>query len=140
MIVLDTSVLSLAFRRSARASSNEPAAVTEFRRLIALGEDLAVPGIVWQELLSGTKGSAASRSLRRAMVGFPVVLADRLDHEAAATIANHCQSAGVAAAAIDCLIAAQTIRRKARLFTADADFDRIARVVDLRFVERPSLG
>lgn len=124
MIVVDTSVLSLAFRRKAGAES-EAAKLLE--RLILRRAPLWVPGIVLQELLSGIRAPEQARRLLRLMEGFPLLLADRDSHVEAAAILNACRSAGVAATAMDCLIAAQALQRKATLLTADADFERIAR-------------
>ena len=54
MIVLDTSVLSLVFRRKAKAAVDPPAALA-LRRMIADDWPLGIPGIVLQELLSGVR-------------------------------------------------------------------------------------
>ena len=67
--------------------------------------------------------------------GFEVLTASVDDHRLAATIRDDCRQSGVAAAAIDCLIAAQVIRAGAHLFTLDRDFDRIAAVSNLRLLE-----
>lgn len=130
MIVLDTSVLSLVFRRAAAATTHP--AVRQFRRLVDDDAGLAVPGIVFQELLSGVKNPEDFKRLEEALSGFPLLLADRVAHRRAAMVRNACRSAGIAAASFDCLIAAQALIADAELFTLDADFVHVARATRLK--------
>jgi predicted nucleic acid-binding protein len=125
LIVVDTSVLSLAFRRS-RHSVPHPA-VLRFRQIIERGEPLAVPGICLQEVLSGVRSPEQFERLAALMSPFPVLLASRAHHLAAARIANACRWAGIVATAADALIAAVTVEHSARLLTSDGDFARIGR-------------
>ena len=125
VIVLDTSVLSLAFRRL-RQDDDVPEPVLSLRKWIIDDVPLAVPGIVLQELLSGVRRPEQFRKLQEAMAGFPVLLASETDHVRAAQIGNACRRHGVACSTIDALIAAQTVESAGRLFTTDADFQRIA--------------
>lgn len=134
MILLDTSVLSLAFRRRGQHGGASPAAGA-LRRLIEGDAPLAVPGIVLQELLSGVRGEGRFSRLRRLIEPFPVLLAERRHHIEAARIANTCWRAGVSASTVDCLIAALAIESEAYLFTLDADFVRIARCSALKLWE-----
>jgi hypothetical protein len=126
VIVLDTSILSLAFRRRSREAGDEPPLVTALRKLIADDAPLAIPGIVLQELLSGVRSGEQFRKLQRAMAGFPLLLADESHHLRAAQISNACRRHGVACSTIDTLIAAQVIESGGKLFTTDVDFQQIA--------------
>ena len=96
------------------------------RRLIAADESIGLPGNVLQELLSGVREELQFEKLRRAMAGFPIVLATKRAHIEAAQIANRCRRSGVVVSTVDCLIAAIAIEHKAQLFTTDKDFTRIA--------------
>jgi predicted nucleic acid-binding protein len=125
VIVLDTSVLSLVFRRRG-PSDQEPWPVAELRKLIAEDAPLAVPGIILQELLSGVRSSEQFRKLQGAMAGFPILLANESHHLRAAQISNACRRQGVACSTIDALIATLTIAVDGQLLTTDADFARIA--------------
>jgi len=58
VIVLDTSALSVVFRRSRPDETAVPAPALVLKRLIAEDVPMAVPGIVLQELLSGVAVSA----------------------------------------------------------------------------------
>lgn len=134
MILLDTSLLSLAFRR--RLASQEPPAVTSLRRLVEADAPVAIPGIVLQELLSGVRTDTEVTRLQRLVEGFPIILADRRDHVAAAGIANACRRHGLSVSTVDCLIAAQATGRKAALFTLDVDFERMRDHCNLRLFPR----
>jgi predicted nucleic acid-binding protein len=134
VILLDTSVLSLAFRRRGREGS-EPEAVASLQRLIEEDAELAVPGIVVQELLSGLRTESEFARLEDRLSGFPVLLADEETHRSAARLANACRAAGIAASTVDCLIAAQALASGAALFTLDQDFSRMTRCAPLELVE-----
>ncbi len=125
MIVLDTSVLSLVFRRR-KKGDREPAAAVMLRQMIDDDWPLVLPGIVLQELLSGVRSDKQFRTLRAHLDGFPVLLADQSHHVRAAQIANACRSAGVACSTIDALIAALTVTGSGKLFTTDQDFQAMA--------------
>jgi predicted nucleic acid-binding protein len=137
MIVLDTSILSLVFRRQDRGGS-EPRAAATLRALIAADAPLAVPGIVLQELLSGVRSEQQFRKLREALAGFPLLLADERHHAQAAEIANACRRQGIACSTVDALIAALTIAENGQLFTADADFARLAPACGLKLFRPPA--
>lgn len=125
MIVLDTSVLSLAFRRR-RQVGHEPAPAIVLRQMIVDDWPLAVPGIVLQELLSGVRTSRQFHTLREQLQGLPVLLPDENQHLRAARITNACRGAGVSCSTVDALIAAQTIAAGGQLFTTDRGFEAVA--------------
>jgi len=133
MILVDTCVWSLAFRRRDASRAEAPAA-RELRRLIEEDEPVSIPGIVLQELLSGLRDEAQLRKLLGALEGFPCRLASPSHHIAAARLLNRCRSEGVTVSAIDCLIAALCIQTGAALLTTDRDFERIADLSPLRLV------
>lgn len=135
--MLDTSVLSVAFRRR-RQAGREELAVRVLRQLIEDDHPLIVPGIVLQELLAGVRSEAQFARLVDLTEGFPLLIPDRSCHLRAASIANACRGAGVAAATVDCLIASQTISAKGELFTLDADFATMAPHCGLRLFRPPA--
>jgi predicted nucleic acid-binding protein len=92
---------------------------------------MVVPSIVLQELLSGVKTEAAFARLDDSLSGFPLLLPTRAIHVQAAHLRSRCRAHGVAAATVDCLIAAHTVAVGGRLFTLDEDFQRIAKLGDL---------
>ncbi len=128
MIVVDTSVWSLAFRR--RASDRpEPPAVATLRARIAAGEPILLPGIVRQELLSGLRHEAQFDRLRAVTAPFKPLLATEEDHVEAARLVNACRRGGVQAGAVDALLVAMAMRLGATLMTTDADFLHMHAVV-----------
>lgn len=133
MIVLDTSVLSLVYRRRSRPATSP--AVLRFVELVKRDAPLAIPGVVLQELLSGVRTEAQLRRLDDLLGGFPLLLANRQTHVRAAEIRNLCRARGVAVATVDCLIASHALQADAELMTLDADFARIARHTRLRLFE-----
>ncbi|HEX7707940.1 MAG TPA: PIN domain-containing protein [Thermoanaerobaculia bacterium] len=137
MIVLDTSVLSHVFRRPS-ARQAESVVVGHFSALVSEGHPLVIPGVVLQELLSGIRDERQFERLRIALEGFPLILAEGEDHVEAARLMNVVRGRGIAASSFDMLIAATTIRRRARLFTLDRDFERLAPLIPLTLLELPA--
>ena len=85
MILVDTSVWSLAFRRRAWQGP-VPGIVGFLLKMIEDDQPLAVPGIVLQELLSGVKEPSEASRLEDLMKGFPLLLATREHHVEGAKI------------------------------------------------------
>lgn len=136
MIVLDTSVLSHAFRR--RASPAAPhVCVRVLEQLIADDAELAVPGIVFQELLSGVRDARQQGRLEDALAGFPLLLATRPIHRRAAQLITACRRRGIAAATLDALIAATAIELDGHLLTTDEDFVALTACSALVLVDMP---
>lgn len=136
MIVLDTSALSMVFRRTAADAPLHPV-VSLFRALVTSDEELQVPGVVYQEILSGVKSAAACAVLEEALSGFPLLLADQSTHLSAARVKNQCRAAGIAAATLDCLICAHALQHGAELLTLDGDFEHMSPIVGLRLFAVP---
>jgi predicted nucleic acid-binding protein len=122
-LFVDTSVWSLALRRSA------PADVPEVRRLIVALEagDLVVStGLVLQELLQGFSGPRDRRLVLERFSALPFLVPDRSDHVEAAELRNACRRAGVQVGTIDALLAQLCIRHDLPMLTADGDFRHVA--------------
>ncbi len=131
MILLDTSVLSVAFRRSPGQGAAHWAC--RFDPCTSCGRR---PGIILLEILGGTRTAEQRTRLQNTIAGFPVVLATTGDHVRAAEVRSAAANAGIAAATVDTLIAAQALERSAELFTLDVDFEHVARVAPL-LLHRP---
>lgn len=134
MILLDTSVVSAVLRRRRRGDAEE-ALARRVGALLQSEQEIALPGIVLQELLSGIADRAHhARVLDAARASFPVALATEGDHLKAADLVNLTARGGVALSTPDALIAAQALNRRASLFTTDDDFARLRELVGLRLV------
>ncbi len=125
MIVVDTSVWSLALRRR-RNSGDAPAAARLLMSLIRDGQPVALPGVVMQELLSGLRHQAQFNRLRTLLEPYPLLLAEAAGHTLAAEISNACRQNGVQAGTVDALIVATTIRVNGTLLATDRDYADIA--------------
>jgi len=134
MILVDTCVLSEAFRKGSKLSKFSEK-VGFFRQMIADDWPIAIPGIVFQEFLTGFKTDKDLLPAKQAIEGFPIVLANEEDHILASRIRSQCLSKGVSAHGIDCLIASTAINRNYRLFTFDTDFSSIAKVCHLKMFQ-----
>jgi predicted nucleic acid-binding protein len=98
-------------------------------------EQVAVPGIVLQELLSGiAEQKQSERILAAIRESFPVMLATEGDHLKAADLCNLAARKGVALSTPDALIAAQAFNRRASLFTTDGDFPKLAALAGLKLL------
>jgi predicted nucleic acid-binding protein len=104
---------------------HEHPAALKLRRAVEEGVPVAVPAVCLQEILSGVRDTKQFERLASLLAPYPILVAARADHVAAARIANACRAAGVAASTVDSLIAALVIRHRARLLTTDIDFERI---------------
>lgn len=124
MILLDTTILSLAYRRHHKIEP-EPPAIEILRQIILDDVPLAVPGIVLQEVLSGVRTEAQFERLKRLLEAFPIMTAEPRHHVLAAKIANACRRKEVATSTVDCLIAALATSIDASLFTLDENFVRM---------------
>jgi hypothetical protein len=133
VILLDTSVLSHVYRRPANAAPSE--VVSRFTSLVEEGLPLAIPGVVFQEILSGMRDHRQFDHLRAILDGFPRILADERDHLEAARLMNLFRQRGITASSIDALIGAMTILRDGILFTVDRDFAPFAKFASLRILE-----
>lgn len=130
-VLVDTSVWSLAFRKEGPADHPK---VEILHRLIEEGEDIALVGVILQELLQGLRSERSFRILSRHLDAFPLLSLDRSDYVAAAELRRKCRKDGIAASTVDCLIAAASVRHDCVLLTNDRDFERIAERSQLRLV------
>jgi len=135
VILFDTSILSLAFRR-ARPGPKERRIADVVADLMTGEASLGLPGIVLQEVLSGIRSEKQFEDLkRRLLTAFEIHLPTTPDYVAAARLKNQCLTKGITASGPDCLIAAQTMNGKHELFTTDPDFEAIAKHARLKLFQ-----
>lgn len=119
MIACDTSALSQFLRRSPDTAND---AALKVEKLIDSNE-LALFGIVRQELLSGIKLPAHFERIDLTTQALPLFFADDEDHTTAARFFNSCRSKGIQGSPIDFLICAMAVKRKFPIYTTDPDFE-----------------
>lgn len=123
ILLVDTSVWSLAFRRDSPASMPE---VEALRQALEGSHEVATTGLVLQELLQGFSGPKARERIIRSFSALPLIAPDRDDHIAAAGLRNRCRRAGLQIGTIDAVLAQLCLRHALTLLTTDKDFDGIA--------------
>jgi predicted nucleic acid-binding protein len=140
VILVDTSVLSRAFRRR-RPGAAELKFLQALERLMTGEQELGIPAIVLLEILSGVRGDKEFAALQRELVnGFAILHASTAEHVDAAKLRSTCAAQGVNVSALDCLIAVQTISGGHQLLAVDRDFALVARHSDLELVSVDSLA
>lgn len=130
--IVDTSAWSLAFRRRASAtlSVDEQQILATVASLSVSGEAVLI-GPIRQELLSGIRTAEQFERVRRQIAGFTLLDLEAHTFDLAASYANRCRGAGVAASDIDMMICAAAVEYAAPILTLDADFARYATVLPI---------
>jgi predicted nucleic acid-binding protein len=118
-VLVDTSIWSLAFRR------NKVIDRPEINILLELidRKQVAMIGIIRQEILSGIKRHEQFLSLRNMLRSFKDDTLITNDFEKAAEFFNTCRSNGIQGSNYDFLICAAAANRKYKIFTSDKDFE-----------------
>ena len=127
-VLVDTSVWSLVMRK--RGPEGHPQA-EKLTRLIADQEEVAITGSILQEILQAFRSEATVERVERYLTPFPLLALDRATSIEGANLHRRCAAKGTSASTIDCQIAAAALLHQHALLSADADFERIARVCDL---------
>jgi predicted nucleic acid-binding protein len=131
-VLVDTSIWSLALRRSrAQISNAEKRMTSDLRDFIQDGRARLI-GAIRQELLSGVRDPDQFEQLKTYLRAFPDEPVSTDDYEAAARWSNQCRSRGITGSETDFLICAVSIARGWLIFTLDNDFQSYARVIPLK--------
>jgi predicted nucleic acid-binding protein len=127
-VLVDTSIWSLALRRSsARLNEAEVKLTASLRDLIEDGRARLI-GPIRQELLSGIRDPVQFERLRGRLRAFPDEVLTTADFEEAARWSNACRSQGVAGSGVDLLICAVAAVRGWQIFSTDVDFRTYTKV------------
>lgn len=129
MLLVDTSVWSLALRRDIAATQPE---VRHLQQALLGEQTVVTTGLVLQELLQGFSGPKARGQIIDCFSSLPLVQPDRQDHVDAAALRTKCRQGGVQIGTIDALLAQLCIRHQLTLLTTDQDFAHAARHCQLR--------
>jgi predicted nucleic acid-binding protein len=126
-VLVDTSVWSLALRRTGRSDSAER---RELEDLVGEGR-AGIIGPIRQEILSGVRNHDQFIGLRDRLRAFPDIEILTQDYEEAVVYFNRCRARGVQGSNTDFLICAVSVRREMPVFTVDGDFPRYARLLPI---------
>jgi predicted nucleic acid-binding protein len=117
-VLVDTSVWSLALRRSKQSLS---AQAQELRQLIQ-DHRVQMIGPIRQEILSGIRNDSQFSKLKKHLESFPDLPIFTDDYVRAAKFFNSCRSKGIQGSNTDFLICSVAVRYKLSIFTTDNDF------------------
>ncbi|NOY29820.1 MAG: PIN domain-containing protein [Planctomycetes bacterium] len=129
IVLVDTPIWSLAYRRQKRSAADQ-AASNELSRLIREAR-AGLIGPVRQELLSGIRDGKVFETLRSHLRGMDEIPIETIDYEQAARISNLCRKNGIQGSAADFLLCAVATRYDAPIFTTDGDFLHYAQHVGI---------
>ena len=130
-ILVDTSVWSLALRRSSGIVNEEAVAL---KTIIEQGEEIYLLGIILQEVLQGIRNPKDFLALKEYFKAFPLIDLAREDYVRAAELKNQLIRKGRQASTIDVLIASVAISHHCHVFTADKHFTQIAEHSELKLL------
>jgi predicted nucleic acid-binding protein len=134
-VLVDTSIWSLALRRSRFLAPGDQLLVNEFNELINEVRVVLV-GPIRQELLSGISNQTQFDTLKEKLQAFEDLPLNREDYERAAEFYNTCRKSGIQGSQIDFLICSAAVGAGIPIFTADKDFSHYANHLTI-FLYRP---
>ncbi len=120
-VLVDTSVWSLALRRSGATSKEDQSLIYELNELIS-DVRVALIGPIRQELLSGITVQAQFETLKEKLRAFEDLPLNQQDYDRAAEFYNTCRKSGIQGSQVDFLICAVAEGRSVPIFTSDKDF------------------
>lgn len=120
MILVDTSIWSLAFRKKQKTDIDLKI-MAELSELIS-NERIVVIGAIRQEILSGIRDEFQFQKLKNKLSIFKDMDVITQDYECAAQFYNQCRKQGIQGSHIDFLICAIAVRHQLEIFTLDQDF------------------
>ena len=132
MVLVDTSIWSLALRRRAEdLNPTERRWVTEWAAVVRAGQ-VQIIGPIRQEILSGVRDHSHFSRLETRLSAFRDVPVESSDYVEAARFFNACRRRGVTGAPTDLLICAVARRFGWPIFSCDHDFENYASLLPVR--------
>ena len=132
MILVDTGILSLAFRRKRRdLNPAELVLVYALERLLNAGL-VAMVGPIRQEIMSGISSGEQFEKLKGRLQFVDDLPMESATFERAAQFYNQCSAEAIGPGEIDMMICAAAYEQGCDIFTNDPDFERYATVLPIR--------
>jgi len=133
MVLVDTSVWSVALRKDNSRHSKRDANITQILTELIEESRVTLAGPIRQELLSGITHESQYERLKQRLQSFRDIPIETEDYESAAQLFNLCRRKGVQGSHIDFLICALAKRHALSIFTLD--FDHYSKHVPLSIME-----
>ena len=134
-VIVDTSVWSLALRRSTTIASAE---TIELKKLIQ-NQSVVMLGCIRQELLSGIRELAQYEHLRERLSAFQNQILNENCYELAAKLFNDCRAKGVQGSNTDFLICAAAQLNQLAIYTTDQDFIHYQKILGISLYQPTSI-
>ena len=129
-VLVDTSIWSLALRRSGSITQDDQLLINELNELINEVR-VVLLGPIRQELLSGIPNQSQFDTLKEKLRAFEDLPLTRQDYERAAQFFNTCRKSGIQGSHIDFLICSAAVGAGIPIFTADKDFPLYAKHLNI---------
>jgi predicted nucleic acid-binding protein len=136
-VLVDTSVLSLAYRRKS-ISKEEELILNDLKNLI-LDLRMVILGPIRQEILSGIRDRSQFVKLRRELRLFEDGILSIHHFELAAEFSNSLRANGIQSSYVDALICAYASLEDVPIFTLDVDFTLYASVIPIKLYPLPDI-
>ena len=133
-VIVDTSVWSLALRRSTTIANAE---TDELKKLIQ-NQLVVMLGCIRQELLSGIRELTQYETLRERLSAFPNQILNENCYELAAKMFNECRAKGVQGSNTDFLICAAAQLNQHSIYTTDQDFMHYQKILGISLYQPAS--
>jgi len=110
---------------------------TLIEQLIRNNDNIAIADITLTEILQGIKNDREYHNVKASLLTFPILSPKGAEsYILAAELHRKCRKKGLTIrSTVDLLVAQIALEQRATLLHNDRDFDAIARVCDLKFVE-----
>src|SRR2546426_5476848 len=102
--------------------------------MLQADEDLFLTGLILQEILQALRSDSSFHKVAKHLEPFALLELERTDYIAAASLHRKCAARGASVSTTDCQIAQAAIRHGCLLLSADKDFERIARLSELKLI------
>ena len=136
-VLIDTSVWSLAFRKSEKTESE--VGIIEFLSELIRDTNVIIIGPIRQEILSGISVKSKFDELKSKLSIFKDQQLFSKDHELAAEYYNLCRSKGIQGSHIDFLICAFAINNDYAILTLDKDFPNYKKYIPIKTMKIESV-
>ncbi len=133
LVLVDTSVWSLVFRKKELSSEEEM--LKKYLIQLIDKNKVIMMGCIRQEILSGISNYNTFTKLKESIKYFIDARVTQSDYELAAEFSNLCRSKGIQGSHTDYLICAVAFSHKFDILTLDKDFNNYKKYIDIQLID-----